>query len=128
MLSRIAKRTLPHLLGRASLLAPSFQAVVIRNNLENRNILVTVKNYFACAAKNLVKQENLNVSQLISTATGNNDSGKKIVVPLKDVFKKHHNDIEIFRQDKPEVYKLMKHILESDECVMKAQACMQKPQ
>ena len=34
----------------------------------------------------------------------------------------YHDDIEVFRQDKPEVYKLLKHILESDAKVMKAQA------
>ena len=38
------------------------------------------------------------------------------------MFKKHHDDIENFRQDKPEVYKLLKHILENDACVTKAQA------
>ena len=47
--------------------------------------------------------------------------GKKLV-PLKDVFKAHHDDIEVFRQDKPGAYKLLKHILESDAKVTKAQA------
>ena len=38
------------------------------------------------------------------------------------MFKAHRDDIEVFRQDKPEAYKLLKHILESDAKVMKAQA------
>ena len=117
MFSRIAQRSFPYLQGR-TLLAPSFQAVVIKNGLEKRNILLTVRN-FTTVEKHF-SQENLNVSQALTTF--NNDSGKNLVVPLKDVFKKYHDDIEDFRQDKPEVYKLLKHILESDACVTKAQA------
>ena len=117
MFSRIAQRSFPYLQGR-TILAPSFQAVVIKNGLEKRNILLTVRN-FTTVEKHF-RPENLNVSQALTTF--NNDSGKNLVVPLKDVFKKYHDDIEDFRQDKPEVYKLLKHILGSDACVMKAQA------
>jgi hypothetical protein len=48
-------------------------------------------------------------------------SGKK-VVSIKDVFMKRINDIEAFKKDKPEVYRVLKYILGSDIKVMKAQA------
>ena len=47
-------------------------------------------------------------------------SGEK-VVPIKNVFMKRINDIEVFKQDKAEVYKVLKYILGSDMKVMKAQ-------
>ena len=43
-------------------------------------------------------------------------------MPIKDVFMKRINNIEVFKQDKPEVYKVLKYILGSDIKVMKAQA------
>ena len=48
-------------------------------------------------------------------------SGEK-VVPIKNVFMNRLNDIELFKQDKPEVYRVLKYILGSDVKVMKAQA------
>ena len=48
-------------------------------------------------------------------------SGEK-VVPIKDVFKNRVQDIEVFKQDKPEVYKVLKYIWNSDIKVMKNQA------
>ena len=48
-------------------------------------------------------------------------SGEK-VVPIKDVFVNRINDIEVFKQEKPEVYGVLKYILSSDIKVMKAQA------
>ena len=75
-------------------------------SLETRNILLTVRNF--ASAEKYFKQENLNFSQALTTC--NNDSGKNSVVPLKDLFKEHHDDIEIFRQGigKPEAHKLLK--------------------
>ena len=107
MFSRIAQRS--HLLGRA-LLAPCFQAVVIKNCLGKSNI------YAIPAVRNLASTGN----NFKENSTFKTDSGEKLV-PLKDVFRAHRDDIEVFRQDKPEVYKLLKHILESDVNVMKAQ-------
>ena len=48
-------------------------------------------------------------------------SGEK-VVPIKDVFMNRINDIEVFKQGKPEVYRVLKYILDSGIKVMKAQA------
>ena len=48
-------------------------------------------------------------------------SGEK-VVPIKDVFMNRIHDIEAFKKDKPEVYRVLKCILDSDIKVMKAQA------
>ena len=47
-------------------------------------------------------------------------SGEK-VVPIRDVFKNRILDIEAFKQDKPEIYKALIYIMESDMKVMKAQ-------
>ena len=47
-------------------------------------------------------------------------SGEK-VVPISDVFKNRILDIEAFKQDKPEIYKALIYIMESDMKVMKAQ-------
>ena len=49
------------------------------------------------------------------------DSGK-ILVPIKDVFKNRRTDIKVFKNEKPEVYKVLRFILGSDAKVMKTQA------
>ena len=43
-------------------------------------------------------------------------------VPIKEVFKNRIFDIEIFKEDQSEVYKVLKYILNSDTKVEKAQA------
>ena len=43
-------------------------------------------------------------------------------VPIKEVFKNRIRDIEIFKGDQSEVYKVLKYILNSDTKVQKAQA------
>ena len=48
-------------------------------------------------------------------------SGEK-VVPIKDVFKDRTVYVEAYKEDKPEVFKVLKYILESGIKVMKAQA------
>ena len=63
--------------------------------------------------ENLVPTKNI-VNQLV-------ESGEK-VVPIKEVFKNKLDEIEVFRRDKPEVFKALKYILKSDIKVMKAQA------
>ena len=50
-------------------------------------------------------------------------SAEKVVPIITDVvFKNRLKEIQVFRQDKPEVYKVLKYILNSDTKVMKAQA------
>ena len=48
-------------------------------------------------------------------------SGEK-VVPIKEVFVNRINEIEVFKQDKPELYRVLKYILSSNIKVMKVQA------
>ena len=49
-------------------------------------------------------------------------SAEKVVPIITDVFQNRLKEIQVFRQDKPEVYKVLKYILNSDTKVMKAQA------
>ena len=43
-------------------------------------------------------------------------------VPIKKLFKEYQNDIDTFKENKPEVYKVLNYIMNSDVKVMKAQA------
>ena len=64
----------------------------------------------------------LKVYEMLSKSVKNIvDPGEKIV-PIKEVFKNKLDGIEIFKEDKPEVYKALKYILNSDTKIMVAQA------
>jgi hypothetical protein len=114
---------------------PSIGEILNHTNV-SRKILVPVRKKLSNQLPNQAKGQNSSIKKapeialkskadlahittnLVSYSYG---SGEK-VVPIKDVFISRINDIEFFKHDKPEVYKVLKYILGCGMKVMKAQA------
>ena len=88
---------------------------ILNHAILSRRILVPVKKKLSNQQVQLPKEPTKTV---VDYSFG---SGKK-VVSIKDVFMNRIHDIEAFKKDKPEVYRVLKCILDSDIKVMKAQA------
>ena len=99
----------------------------------SRKIIVPVRKKLSNQLPNQAKREKSSIKKVSGTALKSKEpikdvvysysfgSGEKIV-PIKNIFMNRINDIEVFKQDKPEVYRVLKYILGSGIKVMKAQA------
>ena len=107
---------------------PSIEEILNHAN-GSRKILVPVRK----KSSNQVKRQKSSLKKVSSIAPKSKaNSTKSIVsysfgsgdkvVPIKDMFLNRINDIEVLKNDKPEVYRVLKYILSSDVKVMKAQA------
>ena len=104
---------------------------ILNHAIVSRKILVPVKNKLSNQIHNETKREKsptkkvaaiaLESKALSNVVSYSFGSGEK-VVPIKDVFMNRINDIKVLKQDRPEVYRVLKYILGSNIKVMKAQA------
>ena len=108
---------------------------ILNHAISSRKFLVPVRKMSSNQLPNQAKRQKLSVKKVFDNAAKSKEDltpaknivsysfgpGKK-VVPIKNIFINRVNDIEVFKLDKPEVYRVLKYILGSDIKVMQAQA------
>ena len=109
---------------------PSIGDILNHANFSRKN-LVPVQKKSSNQLPNQAKRQKLSIEKTSDIAPNSKGPTKNVsysfgsgekIVPIKDLFKNRINDIEVFKKDKPEVYRVLKYILGSDIRVMKAQA------